>query len=147
MFAQSLNPTIAASLLAGMLAAMLTRPGAALMSALKVHLYTAGPSPIKPIQAPTDFTEATFTGYAAVTLAALSGPIITPRGTCEALFGNASFVATGATPANTILGYWLDDGSTNFFAGEAFPTPIPIAAIGNFIDLAVILGLTYVPNY
>lgn len=147
MFAQSLNPTYAVALLNGMLAAILTRPAAALASALKLHLFTAGPAPITPQMAVVDFTEATFTGYAMATIAALAGPIVSPSGSCEGLFANGSFVATGSTVGNTILGYWIDDGASNIFLAEYFPTPIPIVAAGNFIDLAVIFGLAYRPVY
>ena len=147
MFPQSIAPVWSQALLAAMLAAIQTRPAAALTAALKVHLYTAGPSPILPTSTPSSFTEATFTGYAAVTLGTLSGPIITPGATCEGLFANASFIGTTGLTPQTILGYWIDDGSTNFVLGEAFPTPIQIVHPGDFIDLAAILGAAFNPVY
>jgi hypothetical protein len=145
-FLNSINPTFGIGLLSGMLAAMLTRPAAALMSALHVHLFTAGPSPITYSATIAGFTEATFGGYAAVTLASLTGPVLSPSGTCDALYNNASFVASSAATPNTILGYWCDDGAANWFMGEYFQSPVPIVAIGDFIDLAVIFGLDFKPE-
>jgi hypothetical protein len=147
-FFQSSAPTLSQiNLLEPMLAALSARPAAALLTTPTVHLFTAGPSPISPTQVPSDFTEATFIGYAAVVLASLLGPIITPSNTCEGVFNNANFIAGAIVGSQTILGYWVDNGSTEFYLGEYFPSPALIVSPGDFVDLAVIIGMPFIPQY
>jgi hypothetical protein len=148
MYAQSVAPTLSqVNVLEALLACLMTRPAAALLTTPTVHLFTAAPSPITPQSTIAEFTEATFTGYAAVVLTALLGPVNSPSGTCEAVFNNASFIAGALTSSQNILGYWVDDGATHWYMGEYFQGPIPIVNPGDFIDLAVMIGLAFIPQY
>jgi len=147
-FLQSSQPTLSqANLIDPLLAALSARPAAALLTTPTVHLFTAGPSPITPTQVPADFTEATFVGYAAAALTPIVGPVITPSFTCRAVFANVSFVAGAVVGSQNVLGYWVDDASTHFYLGEFFPAPVQIVNPGDFIDLAVLIGLPFRPMY
>jgi len=147
-YAQSIAPTHSqVNILEAMLACLMTRPAAALLTTPTVHLFVAGPSPITPQATVAAFTEASFTGYAAVVLASLLGPVNSPSGTCEALFNNASFIAGALSSSQNMLGYWLDNGSTGWYMGEYFPSPIPIVHPGDFVDLAIMIGAPFIPQY
>jgi hypothetical protein len=147
-YAQSIQPTLGqVAVLEALLACLMTRPAAALLTTPTVHLFTSGPAPVTPQATVASFTEASFTGYAAVVLASLLGPVNSPSGTCEAVFNNAVFIAGALSTGQNILGYWVDNGSTVFYLGEYFPAPIAIAHPGDFIDLAVMVGAPFMPQY
>jgi hypothetical protein len=140
MFLQSFLPVWGLALLNAMLAALQVRPGAALTAALHVHLFTATSQQLTQNSTVAQFTEATFTGYAAVVLGTLSGPVNTPSKTATALFLNPSFVCSASGTPNVILGYWVDDGAGNFIMAESFASPVPIVNPGDFIDLGILFG-------
>jgi len=146
---QSKNPVLARDLVDAMLSALDTVPGAALLVTPKVKLFTAGPNPILPTTVPADFTEATFTGYAA---AALTLPLLGPvniDANDRAVHHEVDFVAGAVVaPGETILGYWVDDdvaAPTKMYFGEIFENPIAISALGDYIslDVAVPGALSY----
>lgn len=148
MFITSVNPVMAQALAEAILAALSLRPSAALLATPTVHLYTAGPSPITPQATPGEFTEATFSGYSAVSMGTLLGPILLPGPDGYGVHVACDFLATPASPfvPNTIVGYWVDNGSTTYYYGEAFPTPIGIAVPTDFISLELIFGQTCLPS-
>jgi len=150
MFIQSRNPVYSRAILDALLGALDTVPAAALLVTPFVHLFTAGPSPITPDSVPADFTEATFTGYAADALALpLLGPI-TADSLHQGVHQEVDFLAGAVTPpGQVILGYWIDEAATagtDFYMGEIFEVPIPIAALGNYISLDVVFPLTNAPS-
>jgi len=139
-FIQSKVITLGRSLIESLLAALSTRPGAALLVTPKVHLFTAGPNPVSENAAVGDFVEASFVGYVAQTLPALLGPINLPAGDGEGVHSEVDFLAGAVVPpGQVIIGYWIDDGVTTFYGGEVFPNAIPITVIGDFISLDVVL--------
>jgi hypothetical protein len=127
---------------AALLDALSARPAAALLVTPFVHLYTAGPAPVGPLNVPGDFTEATFVGYAAT---ALPLPLLGPINGANNVLGKheeVNFLAGAVVaPGETILGYWVDEaaaGGASLYFAEAFDTPIPIVNAGDFISLDVI---------
>jgi hypothetical protein len=142
---QSKNPVYARAITASMLSALSAVPGAALLVTPFVHLFTAGPSVILPTSVPGDFTEATFVGYAPVALTLpLVGPIQIDNADL-ARHNEVDFLAGAVVPpGENILGYWVDEaavGGATFYFGEVFETPVPIAALGDYISLDVAFPL------
>lgn len=142
MFITSATPVMAQPLAEALLAALSLRPSAALLATPTVHLYTAGPSPITPQATPAQFTEATFTGYAPVSMGTLLGPIALPGSDGYGVHVACDFLATPSSSfvTNNIVGYWVDNGSTTYYYGEAFDTPIPISVPTDFVSLELIFG-------
>jgi hypothetical protein len=143
-FIQSQVQTIGRPLADAMLAALSARPASALLTTPTVHLFTAGPSTITPLNLPADFTEATFAGYAAATLTLpLLGPINLPNGDGFGVHNEVDFLGGAVvSPGETILGYWIDDGATAvLYYAELFAVPVPIVNPGDFISLDVVYGL------
>lgn len=146
---QSKNPVLSRDIVAALLDALSARPAAALLVTPFVHLFTAGPAPILPTSVPGDFTEATFTGYAAQ---AWNLPLIGPINIDAndiAVHNEEDFLAGAVVPpGETIIGYWVDEANAagaDFYFGEIFEVPIPIANIGDYIsvDLAWPSRLAY----
>jgi hypothetical protein len=85
-----------------------------------------------------DFTEAAFTGYAAVVLtAAMLTPIITGPG-IKSLHGNIDFIASGSPTPETIFGYYVTSpgaAPTTMSLAERFTNPVPIAVAGDAVIL------------
>ena len=129
------------------LSAFKTVPAAALLATAKVRLSkdpNFGPTPESKI---ADFTvsECDFSGYTAGGVAlVMSGPVNLST-KYEGMLADANFVAAAATPfvANSVYGYWVDDG-TNVVAAERFPTGTTgtLTKPGDFLALTVILGLS-----
>ncbi len=135
---------------AALLAALSARPAAALLVTPFVHLYTAGPSPLTPLAVPGDFTEATFTGYAAV---ALPLPLLGPINGSNYMLGvheEVNFLAGAVVaPGENILGYWVDEaaaGGANLYYAETFDVPISITTAGDFISLDVVAMVQMILN-
>jgi hypothetical protein len=144
---QSQQPTWGSAFLDTFLAALSTRPAAALLVAPKLRLSVDpafAPSPGMTIAAlaahETDFSGYTAGGYALT----LAGPVTL---TTNAVGEVASAVAVAAAAApfigGQITGYWVDDG-TNVVLAEAFGPagPVPIAAPGDFCQVDVRFPLT-----
>ncbi len=147
MIAQSIQPTIAESVVAAMVAALKTVPGGALLTTPTVHLFTAVAGSLSPTMLTTAFTEATFAGYAAAT-PTLEGPLNLNNNNGLAEGQLATFVASSGitTPGQNTLGYWVDNGSTTFYMAELFPTPIVFVNPYDFLDLSVLFGVIYRPQ-
>jgi hypothetical protein len=112
--------------------------GGALYNA-KVHLYVNNLDPI-PSNVLADFSEATFTGYAAATLASVA-PYYDPAQKVNMAGVSQLFVATAAMPNNLIYGYYITDSTdTYLWFAELFQGgPISIAAIGDGVQVIPIL--------
>lgn len=146
MFEESKNPRTLGTLVLRYLAALKARPAAELVTTPTVHLYTAGPSPIPFDPTAADFTEATFSGYAAVALTLSTPNILLPSQDGMGKFGNVSFVADAAItpPGETIIGYFVDDGAGMMYLAEEFDSPVQIANFGDFLDLQVVFPTAFI---
>lgn len=137
MIRTSANLVLAKLGLQALLAALSTRPAAALWVTPNVHLFTNAIQP-NSRTALTDFTEATFAGYATVALPALAGPVhVSPD--AEALLGEVNFIGGAVVaPGENIRGYYITD-TTNaiLYASEAFDEPVSIAAAEDFLSLLI----------
>lgn len=114
-----------------------------LTSAAKVHLISApiavGNDPI-----PSDFTEATFTGYAAIAISNNYGPYTASDGGGEIDFGDIAWVLS-SIPAtgNTIYGYWIDypypagSGTRVVACWEPFLPALPMTTTGQAVVLSI----------
>lgn len=136
MYVQTQSLTLSTTLVDALLAALSARPAAALLTTPTVHLFTATSTPLSPSSATTDFTEATFPGYAAVVMGTLLGPVNLPNRDGRGLHVECDYLAGAITyPGETILGYWIDDGATAFYGGEVFADPITLVNPGDFLSL------------
>lgn len=95
-----------------------------------VNDFTPGPG-----SAYGDYTEATFSGYAAVSLASLSANL--SNGPDQKLRTQSCLFAADASlagPFETIYGVFVNDGSSTAYAGERLDTPITIDSVGEFLQ-------------
>ena|SRR5882672_3348333 len=94
---------------------------------LEIKLAQGSFSP-SPTSVPgTDFTEATFDGYAALPVAAFDAAYLTADGSAETIPTTiAHFAPTGTTTPNVIAGYWLVGSNGDYLGGEVFDTPVPL---------------------
>lgn len=107
---------------------------AALGANLKLSLFTAPTTNSKtnPLGA---YTEATFAGYAAVA-PAWGAPSLDGNGNAVAVATAVTFTSTGASPTNTLYGYYLYDALTNkVWWSELFSAPIMINASGQSVTV------------
>jgi hypothetical protein len=107
---------------------------------VKVHLFQNDFNPTDQSLL-TDFTEATYDGYAATSISFPTGPFRRPDGSF-AVAGGAGGTMTGSTTPNTIFGYYLTDFTgTQLIASRRFATPIPMvdefSHFGWFLELAI----------
>jgi hypothetical protein len=142
MFVQTKNPCFSRAIADALVGAFSVRPAAALLVTPFVHLFKTGPGTISKDFVKADFTEAAFTGYAAVALTLpLLGPI-NADATHDGVHMEVDFLAGAVTPpGETILGYWIDNNATTptaYYMAEIFATPIPIASLGDYISLDTI---------
>lgn len=130
------------TLTAAFLAALGTRPAAALLTTPTVILFTDGPT-VTPDAVLANYTEATFHGYAGDTIT-LNGPGNLGT-TWQGITASPSFLATtGGTINDQVLGYLVTDGATALYGGETFAEPVHFGAVGDFLDLDLIMPLPMV---
>lgn len=102
----------------------------------KVKLFqndiTLSPSTVK-----GDLTEATFSGYAAATVAALLPSYIDPAGGASAQIATQQFDHSGGATANTVYGAWVETAGGDLILAMTFENGIPMAALGDSIPLDV----------
>jgi hypothetical protein len=136
MFYQSQQPCCTRTLADALLAALLTRPAAALLAATcHVHLFVNNLTP-NGDSVLGDFTEATFTGYLAQAFTAFVGPVHLGNG-AEALMVDVNFIGGAITPpGQTCYGYYITDNTdATLYMSERFTSPVPFANLGDFLDL------------
>lgn len=142
----TVQPTWRQALIDAMLGALSTVPAAKLVLNGMIHLLkaTINFNPQTPIASFTAL-EANFSGYAAIALPALVGPLNGSVNRRE-MFANAIFVATSPlVTANNIFGYWIDQNAgADWVMAELFPAPMPVAAPGDFVELDLLLPLAEV---
>jgi len=134
-FLRTLLLSITQALANALLECYTSRPAGALLTTPTIELWSANSAPIGQAMVYSQFTPATFSGYAMQAIT-LSAPVtLDPR--TQGLIGNVSFIATTASPfvPDTILGYMLTSGSGVLYGAEQFASPVPIAGAGNFLNL------------
>ena len=141
----SLLPTWRKAILDEMLAALSTRPAGALLTTPQVHLLGSAivfneSTPIATFTA----AESAFSGYTAIALPTLVGPI-NPNLQSTGLTADVTFIgASPLTTPGTIYGYWIDHNTgAEWVLAENLPTPVPIANPGDFLTLNLILAALY----
>jgi len=86
----------------------------------------------------SNFSEATFTSYAAQTIVWNTPPYINANGQAEMTGGTLVFVAGSAPTTQTVYGAFVtDSGGTNLLWAERFTIPVPVTVAGD--------GVTFVP--
>jgi len=142
---ESVRPIYARTFLDKVMGAFKVVPADPLVGIGSLRLCTAGPSPITPETDEADFTEASFGGYAAGVFTPDVPDVTLPSGLGRGQMVSKLFVCDGTTP-ETITGYFTEDADGQFLMGEYFPSPIPMTANGDFIDLTVTIALMYEPQ-
>lgn len=139
------KPTWRRTIIEGMLAALMTRPAAALIATPKIHLWV-GDLTIDSQTPLATFTgaEATFSGYPAggATLGVLSVPLNLLPEVIGLHADNDFIVSDPPTITETVSGYWIDYGAgADWLVAEAFASPVPMAAFGDFLVIEILLPL------
>lgn len=139
------NPTWRKLILDDFLAALSARPAAALLVTPQVKLLKASIvlTPTTPLATLTA-QEADFTGYAAIALPTLVGPI-NPTVLTTGLTADVNFVVgSSPTVTNNIYGYYVDHNTAaDWVLAELFDNPVPMALAGDFLGLAIMAALAY----
>lgn len=110
----------------------------------EVHLYTNTPA-IDPDNVVGDFTEATFTGYAAVTTVTWGAPgNVSNVGLV--VYSQVTFTAGAVTPpGEDVQGYYLtDSGASNVYAAEQFDDPVSFNESGDFLELDLYFQIPFI---
>lgn len=95
---------------------------------LRLFTNTFLPDPSSPL---SFFTEATFTGYAAVPLAGVfATPTLVQNGQYQTTSSVLTFQCTGGS-GQVIQGWYIDDG-TNMIACQLLDSPVTISAGGQY---------------
>ncbi len=142
MFMRSVAPILRRELtVLAMLACLKTRPAAALLTTPTVHLFSAFSVAPNPDSIAADFTEMTFSGYAAqaLTLGAVIPNL--PTGNGMGIHGEVDFTADSGIvlPGETALGYYVDEGAgVTLYMAELFATPFPFVVPFDQLSLDVI---------
>lgn len=92
----------------------------AYFNTLTLRLYQNNHTPADTDTA-ASYTEATFAGYAAVALGSWSNAFLNSDNYGETDETTRVFTCTGSSPANTIYGYYITDGSGNLIWAEINP--------------------------
>jgi hypothetical protein len=90
----------------------------------------------------SDITEATFLGYARSPTVSFSGPVNDPQGNGLMIGGSMVFACTGSgTPQEVYGAFGVGTGaaSTTLTFTDVFPTPIPIANAGDYVQYSFAL--------
>jgi hypothetical protein len=112
---------------------------------LTLHLAQEALS-ITPATLTTDFTEATYDGYAAAAVADTGLIYLDAQGNVVWQPASVAFQPTGSTTPNTIYGWWLQGTvggvGVKFVAGQMFDAPVAMAGTLDalFIDPQIPLG-------
>jgi len=133
--------TLSAAATASGVAQGFSTTGAGLLNGRSVRLYTNAIAPNVNTKL-VDFTEATFDGYAAKTLAMTVG-YVNASGLPIAQSQLLTWLMTGTTTPNTINGYYVDDG-TNVLMAAAFDAPIGMTLANS--EIAGVLQDSYPPS-
>jgi hypothetical protein len=101
----------------------------------KIGLFTNTPT-ITRNTVLADLTEATFVGYAQVTLTTFGAAFLDPSGNyADIVAPLAQFTMTATTTLQTITGYFLLDKDGIYVGAELLPAPIPLTSVGQTISI------------
>lgn len=148
MFYRTQKMTMPYALTAALVECWAARPAAALLLTPTLRLYVNPALTINPATLLTAFTEATFSGYTAATIAAWIGPVALP-GIGAAIHAEGDFAADAGIGAGaTCYGYYLTDaGNTVWYAAEQFivpgtttPAPMNFSNPGDFASIDAVLA-------
>lgn len=108
-----------------MLALLINKSGYS-MANLTLRLFKTNVTPAETDTA-ASYTEATFTGYAAISLASADWTL-TPGAPSSAACAQKTFTSSADQTAQTIYGYYLtENGGNTLIAAEAFSAGVVIA--------------------
>lgn len=109
-----------------------------------LHLYTNDLTPT-PDTVLADLTEATFGGYASVTLTTWSNAFSKVNGDGYVVSPLASFSASGVAPSEVVYGCYVRLGGAPpnalFFAGRFSGGPYPMGAAGDALNFSLTFDL------
>jgi len=111
-----------------------------------VHLFTGATVPTVDNVA-ADFTEPTFTGYAAVNMATLFRNPVSPQ--LNTIFFNAVIQRTGGAISDTVTGYYVVTATGELVLAERFVEAVSFNVVGALLDLGIYFPypmLTTVPG-
>jgi hypothetical protein len=107
----------------------------------KGHLYTAAANPPSNNSVLADFTEATFTGYAAQTVTAWGGPYADVGQQGVITSGTLLFPGPTSGTGQTALGIFITNGAGTTLLGVAvFSSPVPLNIPTDFLQALVQVG-------
>lgn len=110
-----------------------------------MHLAKAPPPSLKTtVLADLTAVEADYTGYAAKTLTAWTGPFNTSLGGSSILSPLASFSPTGTTISNTIYGGWIESAGGVLELIFTLSTPV---GLGSATDVLSLVAEFMLPGY
>jgi hypothetical protein len=136
----SLNTVYGKAFASTIIAALTTRPAAALLATVKIRLTTAAPFAPTPNNLIADFTpnEADFVGYTAGGYAPTWSAQVNLSGQIIGILANVTPICSSASSPspNVVTGYWADDG-TNVIVAEGFVGGLTFGFVnpGDFLDL------------
>jgi hypothetical protein len=108
------------------------------ISTCQIRLYSNNYTPTN-ASLLTNFTEANFTGYTAVTNASWNAPSWAGQGAAVGYSKEvATFQPTGTTITQTVYGYYVTIGSgggETLLGAELFSSPIPMASVEDQINI------------
>lgn len=143
MYWKTQKATYSRALVRALLGALSAAPADPLLDTPKLVLWVDGPT-VTPDFDPADYTAPTFHGYAPAPMT-LSPPV-NIGGTDLAVIESVVFTATtGGAIADSCNGYMVVDTTLAIgYLIERFPTPISFGAVGDFLDIDLILPLPMV---
>lgn len=104
---------------------------------LTLRLYQNNRTPAETDVA-SDYTEATFPGYAAQALNDFGTPFLNGANKAQMQSGLHTFTSTGSSPSNTIYGYYVTDSGGNLVGAELRAAgPVTINASGQQYNVIV----------
>lgn len=114
------------------------------LAASVLRLYTALTGPLGSSTVLASFTEATFSGYVAKTIANFLPPYIDPLGGASIQTGTQQFnwetPGVGAPVVETVLGFYLEDSTGVLIIAGTFDGPVAMAAVGDAIPMNLTLN-------
>lgn len=148
MYRNTTGGSVSQVVIDALLATLGTRPAAAILAGVNLHLYTATHAydPVNDDYATYLAIEAAFTGYSPAALT-LVGPVNNP-GQGRLWRASGSFVMTG-TGGGTPQAYGIfatDTANTLFYWARAFDTAVPFQLPGDFLDVDAGFALDFLQN-
>jgi hypothetical protein len=146
-FKESTNPVIMPIVAKMLLNALSTIPTAALLVPFKVHLFN-NDIQIAPTTPLASLIEPTWTGYAAISIAALTGPINLDDNH-EGMTAEAIFTCTTApTASDLIYGYFVTGtAGVVLEIAERFDAPVPIINANDFVSVQIVFPEPYARSW